>query len=293
MPLTITDFIEQVDGISTEDIPFDERERINDALADLTGGPGGTGAPVNDDAILVSKSLDGREGFNSIQSAVNSASTGNTIFVEPGEYSESVTIGVDGLTLKAADGASPTVNASSGGGEPTIAVDADGVTIADLNVERSGSGDLVAQAVRVAGSNVTLTDNTYSATTSNDAAVAVLTDSSGAAGNPDVTGETFNNIEISGGEISDSPTGLLVADNGEATFADGAVSVADVSFANNDEHFLALDTGGSVVDGQSLLDNNTFDQAAYTDDTDETRGGFDVDQIISSSIGDAIGALGE
>jgi hypothetical protein len=229
------------------------------------------------------------DGADVIQEAVDAADAG--VLVGPGTFNESVTMNTDGLTLEGVG--NPTVSATGDNGEPTIAVDADGVTIADLNVERSGSGDLVAQAVRVAGSNITLTDNTYSATTSNDAAVAVLTDSSGAAGNPDVTGETFDNIEISGGEISDSPTGLLVADNGEATFADGAVSVADVSFENNDEHFLALDTGGSVVDGESVFDNNTFDQAAYTDDTDETRGDFDVDQIISPSINDAIGALGE
>ena len=38
MPLTIIDFIEQVDGVTVEDIPPETRERINGALADVTGG---------------------------------------------------------------------------------------------------------------------------------------------------------------------------------------------------------------------------------------------------------------
>ncbi len=129
MPLTITDFIEQVDGISTDDIPLDERQRINDALADRTGGPGGGGeaGPVNEDAILVSKDLNDRAGFTSIQDAIDGENPQNgasgageddTIFVEPSEYTESVTIDVRGLTLKAADGEKPTV--TQDGGTPVL-----------------------------------------------------------------------------------------------------------------------------------------------------------------------------
>ena len=36
MPLTITDFVEQVDGLDAEDISKKNRKRINDELADLT-----------------------------------------------------------------------------------------------------------------------------------------------------------------------------------------------------------------------------------------------------------------
>lgn len=38
MTLTITDFVEQVEGLTVEDIPPETRERLNGALADLTGG---------------------------------------------------------------------------------------------------------------------------------------------------------------------------------------------------------------------------------------------------------------
>lgn len=113
MALTVTDFVEQVDGVSTEDISSDERERINDKLSDLTGGPGGGGAPVNNDAILVSKSLGGRAGFTSIQDAIDGtnpqneasgADEGDTILVEPGTYAEKVYINKDDLTLRSSSG---------------------------------------------------------------------------------------------------------------------------------------------------------------------------------------------
>ncbi len=59
MPLTITDFVEQVEGLTVEDISEKNRERINDALANVTGGEGGEGAgPVNDDAAVVSNEIE-------------------------------------------------------------------------------------------------------------------------------------------------------------------------------------------------------------------------------------------
>lgn len=92
MALTITDFVEQEEDLTVDDIPPEVRERINGALADLTGGAGGGNPPQNQDAILVSKNLGGRAGFTTIQAAIDDtnpqngasgASEGDTIFVEP------------------------------------------------------------------------------------------------------------------------------------------------------------------------------------------------------------------
>lgn len=47
--------------------------------------------------------------YNTIQSAINGANEGDTIEVGEGTYEESVDIDVEGLTLEAADGASPAV----------------------------------------------------------------------------------------------------------------------------------------------------------------------------------------
>jgi parallel beta-helix repeat protein len=102
MPLTITDFVEQEDGLTIEDVPPEVRERINGALGDLTGG--GEGPPENPDAILVSKNLNGRDGYEEIQAAVDNASDGDTIFVEAGVYEEQVVVDRD-LTITGWPGA--------------------------------------------------------------------------------------------------------------------------------------------------------------------------------------------
>ncbi len=62
MALTITDFFEQVDGLSIEDTPPEVRARIDEELAELTGGITGpqgepsTGAsPGDPDVVVVDK----------------------------------------------------------------------------------------------------------------------------------------------------------------------------------------------------------------------------------------------
>ena len=150
MPLTITDFVEQVEGVTVEDIPAETRERINDALADRTGGPGGgeEAGPVNEDAILVSKDLDGRAGFTSIQDAIDGdnaqngasgAGEGDTIFVEAGDYDESVTVDTQGLTITGTT--DPSAGTATVTGQSTAAVDirANGVTIDRLEVRNPGT----------------------------------------------------------------------------------------------------------------------------------------------------------
>lgn len=104
MTLTVTDFVQQSENISSEDIPNEVEQRINDQLADLTGGQGENPVPVNENAILVSKSLGDREGFESIQAGIDSAGSGDTILVEPGTYAEKVYIGKDNLTLRSSSG---------------------------------------------------------------------------------------------------------------------------------------------------------------------------------------------
>ena len=149
MPLTIIDFIEQVDGVTVEDIPPETRERLNDALADVSGGEGGDGAgPVNDDAILVSKNLDGRAGFTSIRDAIegnsaqngaSGADEGDTIFVEAGDYDESVTVDTQGLTITGTTDPSDGTATVTGQSATTIEVRASDVTIDRLNVQNPGT----------------------------------------------------------------------------------------------------------------------------------------------------------
>lgn len=167
MPLKITDFVEQVEGVTVEDIPAETRERINDALAERTGGPGGGGeaGPVNEDAILVSKSLNGRAGFTSIQDAIDGensqngasgADAGDTIFVESGTYDETVTAELDNLTIRAVTSGEPRV-------EGQVIATGNGVTVDGLRVSPPDPGDTrgADEAIRVAGgaNDVTIVDN--------------------------------------------------------------------------------------------------------------------------------------
>ncbi|QGX93655.1 hypothetical protein EI982_02025 [Haloplanus rallus] len=174
MALTIKDFVEQEDGLTLDDVPPRVRKRVNDALQDLTGGgEGGAGAPQNPDAIIVSKNLDGRDGFNQIGAAVDSAESGATIFVEPGTYTEDVLVDVDDLTIAGAEG-TPTIESTGTGyqseGDPIAPLEivGTGVEVRDVAVQAvdgegygygiqisgvSGASDTTLMDVRVDGSS--------------------------------------------------------------------------------------------------------------------------------------------
>jgi hypothetical protein len=165
--------------VTVEDISEKNRERINDALADLTGGPGGGGeaGPVNEDAIIVSKSLNGRAGFTSIQDAIDGDNAQNgasgageddTIFVEAGDYNESVTVDTKGLTITGTT--DPSAGTATVTGQSTAAVDirANGVTVDRLEVRNPGtqgaadsgsSGGAVGVRVNSGSKNATVRDS--------------------------------------------------------------------------------------------------------------------------------------
>lgn len=284
MPLTITDFIEQVDGISTDDIPSDERDRINDALADLTGGPGGGGAPVNNDAILVSKNLDGRAGFTSIQDAIDGENSQNsasgageddTIFVEPGEYTESVTIDVDGLTLEAADGESPVVTQNSG---TVVDISADGVTVDGLTV-KAGDGTTAVKLDGVSdGAAVTLTNNTIDLTVGNDSSVGIV------AGSGSGISETIENNTFQA-----NPDNFL-GDGTTPSFVDDGNSRVDfgtIQSANTFEPGVVEYDFGALAAAVPVDSNDEFLQA-LADDRDAGDGTFGGPFALSKSYTDGL-----
>ena len=163
MALTITDFVEQEDGLTVDDIPPEVQERVNEALADLTGGTGGGGQPRNDDAILVSKSLGGRAGFERIQDAIDGnnpengasgAGAGDTIFVEPGDYGETVVVDKDGLTLQSTQGRSQTTIGDPSGPSlsgPILRINAPNVTVEGFEIAGASGNRESGQGVDVNG----------------------------------------------------------------------------------------------------------------------------------------------
>ncbi|MYL18142.1 DUF1565 domain-containing protein [Halorubrum terrestre] len=167
MALTIKDFVEQEDSLTLEDIPPEVRKRVNDELQELTGGGDSEPAPPqNPDALIVSKNLDGRDGFNEIKPAVDSADSGATIFIEPGTYTEDVLVDVDDLTLAGAEG-TPVIRSTGTGyqqeGDPVapLEITGEGVEISDVAVE-AVEGEGYGYGVQISGvagaSDVTLTN---------------------------------------------------------------------------------------------------------------------------------------
>lgn len=106
MVLTLSDFIEETPGVTADDLPEETQKRLNRVLDELTQGigeaPGDPGAaPEPDGPVLVSKELNGRPGFTTIQDALDGtnpqngasgAESGDTIRVEDGTFEERVTV---------------------------------------------------------------------------------------------------------------------------------------------------------------------------------------------------------
>ena len=101
-----------------------------------------------------------------IQYAINNASAENdTVRVGPGTYNGSLSVDANGLTLEAADDASPVVTQDSG---TVVDVNADDVTVDGLTVE-AGDGTFAVDLDGVSdGAAVTLTNNTIDLTAGND-----------------------------------------------------------------------------------------------------------------------------
>ena len=258
-------------------------------------------AIVPDSAINV-RNLDQTTGYDTIQAAVDDASSGDTLEVKEGTYNEQVVLdrgdtGQSDLTIEAADSASerPLVWYNGSEGEPTFAVDSEGATIEGLEIKRNNSGDTVAQGVRVAADDVLLEDNVYDVG-AGDRAVGIYTDSSGAAGNPTFDSE-ISSVEVRDGEIisdanpsGDATVGVEIANttDNSATFADDSVSINDVDFTGSDARVhvwefdlsdLSEDVG--AIDSDAVASGNTFDQLVNVDDPT-------ISAIVSRTIQEAV-----
>ena len=147
MTLDIQDFVAQASGnVAVEDIPPAVQERVNGALADLTGEEGGPGGPAGDlyDAVVNagSGSDDGSSPFKTIQAAVDNVSSGAVISVEAGTYDEQVSIDKSNITIFGAGQGETVIDAAegeAGTNRARIAIEASGVTIRELTVTNVGA----------------------------------------------------------------------------------------------------------------------------------------------------------
>ena len=221
------------------------------------------------------------EDDQSIQSAVDAASTGDTICVEDGTYEEEVTIDVEGLTLTAVDGHEPTLDGDQSL-ENAITVTADDVTIEGLEIfEYSDGSSIVVEDA----SDVTIKDtDVLHPHFGNSGAGVRITDS------PDTTVENCL--------IEEHPDGILIQNADGVTIVDSTIDDAsggtnaavkiengseDVVIENND----VSNSGNGIrlLSGSHrarIEDNDVFDGG----DGIRLSGSDDVD-VLENSVTDS------
>jgi surface glycoprotein (TIGR04207 family) len=217
----------------------------------FAGGIAFSGSAAADGHIItVDQSGDGD--YTSIDSALSNADPDDRIEIENGTYSNSagITIGTEGVTLTAADGADPTIEVAPSSVSGTAAVDiqATGVTVSNLTIERIAADGRAsdaghAQGIIVSRSGATIKDNDVVGDLSGSDSDTFDRFDGITVIDPD-DGSTTDNIDISDNDISGFDTGVVVT-----TFYGGDVSdvtVSNTDTTNNRIGFVAKTHDGSI-----------------------------------------------
>lgn len=233
--------------------------------------------------------------YNSIQEAVNAASPEDTLIVGPGIYNESVSIGVEDLTLTSSEGAAVTSILS--GGMAGIQVNVNEFTVSGFTISSSEwavnvnsltngsidiSGCVFSNAnyavvfIDLTGSSVSLTGNTMSTVlrgiyfeglvsnttvTIRDNSIANIQGNAGVWFSQDLRSSA---VAISNNIISDSISGIWFSRD----IADTSVEIIDNSFAAISDYGVYTGDSSLGICGTSLVTvaDNTFfgvDEAVY------------------------------
>ena len=275
MPLTLLDFVQQVENITVEDIPDSTQDSINDELSQQTGGDGG-GTDINNpsDARIVAEvagdnsgesNLNGRAGFTSIQDAIDGTNGRNvasdeaikedgTIFVEPGTYNESVTLSTSGVTIQSTQGSGETIiNGVDTVFVSTTYINADDVTVDGLTIKAGNSEFAVNLGDVSDGAAVTLTNNTIDLTAGNNNSVGILA----------TVGEPFGSGSIS--ETIENNTFQADADN----FLGDGTTPSFVDDGNNRVDFGTIQSENTFEPGVVEYDFGALAAAVPVDSNDE------------------------
>lgn len=261
-----------------------------DVTVDTTGDAGGellsdvtvmaksqVFAPSDDNVVTVGPSGSGADELT-VQAGVDAAaSTGaDAVLVYTGEYEESVTVAQDGLTLGAAENASPVVAAPDG--EPSaVTVDANGVTVQGLVVENELGATASHQGISLAtgASDLQILTNTIrnvgtaADASGNSEAIAGV----GGHSSVEIVGNTIRNVHSSYDTDRDWYTskGIYLTSNPTGT-AGESDPVSDVRIRNNTVTGVSSDVAAygvqlqDDVSGVEIADNTISGISGDADD---------------------------
>jgi hypothetical protein len=264
MSLTILDFVQQVDGVTVEDIPDSTQSSLNAVLEDQTGGDDGDlSNPESAQFRRVSKNLNGRAGFDSINDAIkgdnrkNGAASGKidegaTIFVEDGEFNESITIDVERLTL---EGPNAGIDGDSGSRDAEATITGK-VNIGD-QASNTLSGEIVIDGVEVATTAPdVLSDGVISVADREQKAENVTIKNSvvdiglnGGAG-VGIASEEVDNLSIENNAFTQSGTGTSVAYNAVQSPIN-TIEISENTLTDVDRLYNEA-AGGAFIDGRGI-----------------------------------------
>lgn len=240
--------------------------------------------------------------YNSIQTAVDNASSGNVISVAGESFNELVTVNTSGLTIAGAGEGHTTIDAS--GLERGMAIEADGVTVCDLTVDSAGAsvssgeveGIFVGDASGFTDEDgiITIRDVTVSNVDAGDSTAEGIHVKSYNSGDP-IDGVSIKNVTIDGVDTPDADGGAngikLQSDLNNVTIGDTDIKNVEGSWS----YGVSL-TPASLEDGipkdVSINSSTIADVTAITYDGVgvgiDSRGGGAVDPTASGNDPDDV-----
>ncbi|ELP30334.1 Ig-like domain-containing protein [Rhodopirellula baltica] len=236
--------------------------------------------------------------YDTIQEAIDAATSGSIINIAPGTYTESLLISTPGLTLVGPNASllgNDVARGSEAVLEGVIRVEADDVTIAGLTIDGSGVDQTPALAKRgilvantASQSNVMIENNVIK-----DWVTGVSLAGGASPGWVNVATISGNLFVNNGIGSTENVTNLTVVnnafDNGGLGLGGGATLAAPIagnSFSNPSDRFISIAAGVTLDGSQTfadMLSDNTFGNAAALDDAT----GSWYEQAIFSTISGA------
>ena len=224
--------------------------------------------------------------YESIQTAIDDEGANTNIVVEDGEY-ESFIVDANNVSVRSADGATPTVSGSANvqSYPTTVGVDANRVTISGFNIDADGVGIFVVTG----SSGVQISDNSIAVPSGTSGeANGILTQYGGTSdlsihNNAFTTphGDAYNHVYVSGGGSSN----VTVSENtfeGSVGFAVG-VAAENTGVVDNDFSSVTITQERSVaVEVYSDPDPTISGNAGSLVDVVPSAGNSDTNQLYSS-----------